>query len=120
MSVLEKVKPQAMEIAMGVSIGSLPKIPHASGVNPKIVVIEVNIIGLNLVLLASMIASILSPPSALRLLMKSIRTIESFTTIPVRAIIPKNDIIPMGVLITIRPINTPMIASGMVTISMNG
>ena len=117
---LEKVKPQAMEMAMGVSMGSLPKIPRARGVNPKIVVIEVSRIGLNLVLLASMIASILSPPSAIRLLIKSIRTIESLTTIPVRAITPRNDIIPMGVFIMISPRKTPIIARGIVNISMNG
>jgi hypothetical protein len=117
---LEKVNPKAIEMAMGVSMRSLPKIPKARGINPKIVVIEVRSIGLSLVLLASMIASIRSPPSALRLLIKSISTIESFTIIPVRAIIPINDIIPIGVLITIRPIKALIIARGMVNINMNG
>jgi hypothetical protein len=118
--VLEKVNPQAMEMAMGVSMRSSPKMPRARGVNPNIVVMEVSIIGRNRVLLASMIASILSPPSAIRLLIKSIRTIESFTTIPVRAITPRNDIIPMGVFRMISPRKTPIIARGIVNISMSG
>jgi len=39
---LEKARPQTIEMAMGVSESSLPKIPRARGISPEMVVIEIS------------------------------------------------------------------------------
>jgi len=68
-------------IARGLHIGS-----QTIEINHKNVVNVVNIIGCNLALPASLMASVLFIHFSILLLVLSIKTIASFTIIPVRAI----------------------------------
>ena len=117
---MEKRSPKIMVEDIGFQTGDSPPNPIAMGRSPPIVVMEVRIIGLNLTVLASMTASLREFPLFLSLLIKLIRTIESFTQIPVRATPAKRTMIEMGVPDISKNKIHPTKEKGMVNIIKNG
>lgn len=72
-------------LAIGDQTTEYPPKPIAVGNKPTMVVTEVSMMGLSLVWVASLIASLTLLPSARSSLMKLISTIASFTAIPANA-----------------------------------
>ena len=115
-----KANPQMIVLAIGAQTSDLPLIPIAIGSNPKMVVIEVNITGLNLVFPAKIRDFQRESPLARELFTKLISTIASLTATPARATMAKRVVILKGLRIIESPTIAPIKAKGMVNIMIKG
>ena len=109
-----------MVLAIGPQTTDLPPMPNAVGSNPAIVVIDVNITGLNLVAAASITAYCTGIPCNLSSSMKLARTIVSLTAIPASATPANITVVDKGVPDTRRKRITPVNARGIDVKIRNG
>ena len=117
---VENINPKQIVMAIGTIYIARVDDSNINGLSPAIVVRDVSNTALNLERDASLMASIVDSPSANPLLKKLIRTIESFTTIPVSEKKASNDIAPISKFMTQWPKIAPVSPSGIAVMTARG
>ena len=115
-----KASPNAMLTAIGFQLSTWLEVDRRIGINPAMVVTVVIRIGRSRTVPALIREFHLSTPFSLSLFTKSTRISESFTTTPARASTAIRVIIENGSAVMIKPNITPMMAKGIVSITMKG